>query len=61
MYQRALTYYSTARNFHGGAAATGRHFLSHLDTALHRNLRWLLDQPGPRDGEPDAVAMPGRG
>ena len=29
--------------------------LRFVDTALHRNLRWLLDQPGPRDGEPDAV------
>ena len=35
MYQRVLSYYSTARNFIGKAAATGRHFLSHMDTALH--------------------------
>ena len=35
MFQRAPTYYATARSFLGRAAATGRHFLSHLDTALH--------------------------
>ncbi len=35
MFQRAQTYYATVRNFMGRAAATGRHFLSHLDTAVH--------------------------
>ncbi len=39
MYQRALTYYATARDFLGQAAATGRHFLGHLDTAVHHGFQ----------------------